>query len=92
MANREIVGIAAGIYPLIGDVVSTAGSPRVVVDGLQTIPVSSSFPGNANNLQYNANTNQWTPTAIACIAVDGVVVSYDYIIAVNATNPPIAVS
>ena len=91
--NREITsGVPGSIYPLVGDVVSTAGSPRVVVDGLQTVPVSSSFPGSANNLQYNPNTNSWTPTAIACIAVDGVVVSYDYMIAVNATNPPIAVS
>jgi hypothetical protein len=91
--NREIVlPGGAGIYPIVGDVISAAGSPRVTVVGIQSVPVSSSTPGAANNLQYDANTNQWTATAIACISVDGVVVSYDYMIAVNATNPPIAVS
>jgi hypothetical protein len=91
--NREIVMPGgAGIYPLTGDVTSVAGSPRVTVTGIQNVPVSASPPGSANNLQYDANTNQWTPTAIACVAVDGVVVSYDYVIAVNATNPPITVS
>jgi hypothetical protein len=91
--NREIVMPGgAGLYPLQGDVTSTAGTNRATVTGLQSIPILASTPSPANNLQYNANTNQWTPTAIACIAVDGVVVSYDYMIAVNATNPPIVVS
>ena len=92
--NREIVlsGGGAGIYPLIGDVVSTAGNTTVVVAGLQNVPISSNFPGAGNNLQYNPNTNQWTPTPVACVAVDGVVVSYDYEIAVNMVSPPITVS
>lgn len=91
--NREcVLPGGAGIYPLTGDVVSVAGNQRVTVAGIQNTPVASSTPGIGNNLQYNVNTNSWTPTAIACISVDGVVVSYDYMIAVNATNPPIAVS
>jgi hypothetical protein len=85
--NRECVNIAGGIYPLTGDVVSTAGNQRVTVAGLQNIPIVSSTPGIATNLQYNVNKNQWTPTPIACISVDGVVVSYDYEIAVDAPLP-----
>ena len=92
--NREIVlaGGGAGIYPLIGDVTSSAGNNRVTVEGLQNIPIAPGTPSPANVLQYNPNTNQWTSTAVACISVDGVAVSYDYMIAVNATNPPLAVS
>lgn len=83
--NREIaIPGGAGIYPLTGDVASTAGNPSVRVTGLQGVPIASdpSFQGG-EELQYNANTHSWTPTLRAAIQVNNVTVSDDYIIAVN---------
>jgi len=56
--NREIVGGGgASIYPLQGDVESTAGSSTVTVVGLQTIPVAVSFPSGGEVLTYDGPTN-----------------------------------
>ena len=85
--NREIVGISAGIYPLIGDVTSTAGSNRVVVTGLEGIPLAGTFPLGGAGLQYLANTNQWTPELVATIQVNGLTVSDDGLVSVNVYKP-----
>jgi len=85
--NREIVGLAAGIYPLVGDVSSTAGSPRVTVVGLQTIPVQNAVPSPGAGLEYNANTNEWEPTLRATVQVNGLTVSDDGLVSVNVVKP-----
>jgi len=53
--NREIVGGGgAAIYPLQGDVASTAGSSTVTVQGIQGVPVDVSFPTGGEVLTYDA--------------------------------------
>jgi hypothetical protein len=53
--NREIVGGGgATIYPLQGDVASTAGSSTVQVQGIQGIPVDASFPVGGEVITYDA--------------------------------------
>lgn len=85
--NREIViPSGAGIYPLIGDVSSTAGNPTVVVTGLQNTPVQDTFFEGGEVLAYNPNTNSWTPTLRAAIQVNNVTVSDDSIISVNVAK------
>lgn len=52
--NREIVGGGgATIYPLVGDVTSTAGNNTVSVTGIQGIPVLPSFPNGGEVLTYD---------------------------------------
>ena len=89
MANREIVqsGGGAGIYPLTGDVLSTAGNSQVRVVGLRGTPLSSSFPSAGAVLQYNQNLNTWQPILVASIQVNGITLSTDYEISVNQTKP-----
>ena len=67
--NREIVqsGAGAGIYPISGDVISTAGSPKVTVVGIQGISVLSKVLFGGEILQYNGILNQWVPTLIASL-------------------------
>lgn len=61
--NREIVGGGgASIYPLSGDVKSTAGSSLVSVVGIQGIPFQHSFPAGGEVPLYDAPTNSWIPT------------------------------
>jgi hypothetical protein len=85
--NREvIIPGGAGVYPLTGDVLSSAGSPTVTVVGIRSIPVQSGVPLPGAVLTYNQNDNQWEPTQRACIQVNGISVSDDYFIAVNAHN------
>ncbi len=86
--NREIIQPSgAGIYPLTGDVTSTAGNALVAVTGLQGTPVAVSLFSGGEILEYNINTNQWTPTLRASIQVDNVTVSDDYLITVDLNNP-----
>jgi hypothetical protein len=86
--NREIVlPGGAGVYPLIGDVASTAGNPTVVVVGLQKIPVQNVFPNNGANLEYNPNTNEWEPIVRASVQVNGLTVSDDPWMSVNKVKP-----
>ena len=73
----------AGIYPLAGDVQSTAGNQTVTVVGIQNIPILQAFLNGGEVLGYNPNTRQWMPTLRAAIQVDNVTVSDDYIITVN---------
>lgn len=59
--NREI--FPGGIYPLTGDVNSTSGQQKVIVVGLQNIPVSGAAPADRNFLQYSQGDKQWEPTS-----------------------------
>lgn len=87
--NREIVqsGGGAGIYPLVGDVTSTAGSPTVVVTGLQGTPLGMGVLRSGEELQYNGSVNQWQPILNAVIQVNGITVSDDPTITVNINRP-----
>jgi hypothetical protein len=86
--NREIVNPGgAGIYPITGDVQSTAGNQLVVVTGLQGIPLESTFPLSGQVLEYNGNTNNWEPVLQAGVQVNGMNSSGDYIISVNVPTP-----
>lgn len=82
--NREIVVPGgAGVYPLTGDVASTAGNPQVRVTGLQGVPVANPGFQGGEDLQYNINSNNWVPTLRAAIQVSNVTVSDDYLVTVN---------
>lgn len=75
--NREIVGGGgAAIYPLIGDVQSTAGSSTVTVTGLQTVPIAQVPLDGGEVLVYNDSSNNWVPTIPAAggpvLETDGV--------------------
>lgn len=86
--NREIVGGAgAAVYPLTGDVTSTAGNPLVTVTGLQHIPILNQSLDSGAQLTFNANVNQWQGILRANVLVDGLGVSDDNIITVNANRP-----
>lgn len=85
--NREIVcPSGAGIYPLIGDVLSQAGNQLVTVAGIQGVPVLNTFMDGGEVLEYNINTHSWTPTLRAAIQVNNVTVSDDYFITVNVAK------
>lgn len=86
--NREIViPGGAGVYPLTGDVTSQAGNAPVTVTGIRGTSVASAFFTGGEVLEYNPNTNQWTPTLRAAIQVNNVTVSDDYIVTVNVAKP-----
>jgi hypothetical protein len=58
--NREVVGGGgASIYPLIGDISSSAGSPTVSVTGLVGIPLVFSALDNGDFLVYDETVNNW---------------------------------
>jgi len=85
--NREIViPGGAGVYPLTGDVQSSAGSPTVRVTGLQGLPIESIVPDPGAVLTFNQNNAEWEPIQRACIQVNGISVSDDYDISVNAIH------
>jgi hypothetical protein len=79
--NREI--FPGGIYPLAGDVTSTAGNATVTVTGIQGITVTPGFFQGGEVLEYSAATHSWTPILRAAIQVNGLTVSDDYLISVN---------
>ena len=86
--NRELVQPGgAGIYPLVGDVASTAGSPTVRVTGLQGVPLQFTALSSGAMWQYNANANQWQPILVAVIQVNGITISDDPTITVNVNRP-----
>lgn len=85
--NREVViPGGAGVYPLTGDVQSSAGSPTVRVTGIQGIPVEAVVPDPGAVLTYNASNADWEPIQRACIQVNGLSVSDDYDMSVNTTH------
>lgn len=56
--NREITGGGgASVYPLVGDVTSTAGQGPVSVTGIRNIPVNNSFPAGGEVLTYDGPSN-----------------------------------
>lgn len=82
--NREI--FPGGVYPLQGDVQSTAGSSTVTVTGIQNIPVSTVPPTDGQVLQFSAASVQYGPANVPLnqsIQVNGVAVSDDCSIFVN---------
>ncbi len=90
--NREIVGAGGAIlYPLTGDVTSEVGNSVITVVGLQSVPVSNTFPTDGSVLTYLSSTNKWTPQADTTgeantsIQVNGVTVSDDYFVSVNVS-------
>ena len=86
--NRELViPGGAGIYPLQGDVQSTAGNAKVKVVGLQGISLESVVPASGSVLEYNVDTNQWEPRLNAQIQVNGLTVSDDPLVSVNVSKP-----
>lgn len=98
MANSQI--FPQSTYPLTGDVQSTPGSPTVTVVGIQTVPFSATppLPGQIPV----AIGGQWVPSnpsitdANQSIQVNGVVMSDDYQVSVNAvlgiSNSPLYVN
>ena len=88
--NRECTAPGGGVYPISGDVQSTAGNARVVVIGLQNVPIAATPPSSGAMLQYNGSLNQWQPTSStsgnSSIQVNGTGVSDDYWVAVNAAK------
>lgn len=85
--NRELViPGGSGTYPLQGDVQSTAGNANVTVIGIQNTPVESTTLDSGAFLEYNQNTNQWQPILRACIQCNGLTISDDYDISVNAVH------
>lgn len=86
--NRELVQPSgAGIYPLTGDVTSTAGSATVRVTGLQGVSLQNAFPVAGAVIQYNVNNNEWEPILNAQIQVNSITVSDDPLVAVNQVKP-----
>ena len=86
--NREIVVPGgAGIYPLQGDVTSTAGNNTVVVTGLEGIPLTPGPYTSGVVWQYISSTNTWQPILSACVQVNGITVSDDPWVSVNAAKP-----
>lgn len=83
--NREISNGAPVLYPLQGDVKSTAGSSLAVVIGLQGRAVSSVSPNAGDVLVFVSG--QWTPVgSLAAILVNGVIASNDLAIFVNGVS------
>lgn len=84
--NREIY--PSSVYPITGDVVSTAGTAPVKVTGLQGVPVINPFLTGGlfggQTLQFNTVNRGWTATLIASIQINNVTVSDDYSVSVNA--------
>lgn len=82
--NREIVGGGgAGIYPLQGDVLSTAGNNKVQVIGIESIPIHGS-PVDGDTLVYVVRGNFWAyEGGTLSILVNAVKVSFDKLVLVN---------
>jgi hypothetical protein len=86
MANREVY--PASLFPLLGDVSATQTNTSVTVVGIYTHPVTSVFgaaPVDGLCLGYVAKNADVEQIGTAAIAVNGVMVSTDYSVAVNST-------
>lgn len=80
--NRECA-FPGGIYPLVGDVQSTAGNQTVTVTGLQNVSIATPFVGGGEVLEYDVNSHTWIPTLRAAIQVNNITVSDDGLMSVN---------
>jgi hypothetical protein len=82
--NREIViPGGAGVYPLTGDVQSTAGSPQVKVTGIQGIKVQGGVPPLGSVLTFNQNNAEWEALNNSIFLLNLLPLSDDYQITVN---------
>ena len=85
--NREVaIPGGAGIYPLQGDVQSIAGNQNVTVIGIQNTPVEAGVPPLGAKLHYNQNANQWQQVQQSALYVNGMPVSDDFDMFVNAVQ------
>lgn len=104
MANRE--SYPASLFPLRGDISAEAGAVAVVVQGLQTIPISTQLPDGSAAVGVSpalialggSNVSQavWTPVSLdSSILVESIPVSDDYDIGVelplSTTGSPVFV-
>lgn len=86
--NREVViPGGAGIYPLQGDVQSTAGNQVVTVTGWQGTPIAVNTNESGAVYQFVQAANEWQPILRASIQVNGITVSDDPLISVNVAKP-----
>ena len=84
MANREATIGSGTLGILQGDVLTIQGSPNVIVVGLQGVPFASNTFIGGSVYQYDAATNQFVAVLSASIQVNGLTVSDDYEMSVNA--------
>lgn len=83
MANTfQIYPPVSSSVTLTGDVTTAGDVARVV--GIQTVPVDSTTPTDEQVLEFNAGTGKWTPTTQGKILVNGLPVSADALILVDA--------
>lgn len=91
MANREI--FPGGIYPLEGDVESTAGLPTVKVVGIQGTlvqPPDFGIPIDRSTLVFHEDVNAYVEEVLPfnrSIQVNSNQISDDYDVTVNAPKP-----
>ena len=99
MANREIV--PNSLYPLQGDVISTAGSSTALVEGIQGVPIETVVGPitDQSTLVYDASATLYRHKIIPAnqsVEINGVPVSDDFDIAVNlplgVTGTPVLVN
>lgn len=100
MPNQQI--FPQSTYPITGDVQSTPGSPFVRVVGFQGTAVSSGTPTDGQVFVFNSATNSFvlssttSTQANKSIQVNGVVMSDDYSVSVDAvlgiSNSPMFVN
>jgi hypothetical protein len=81
--NRQ--AYPASLFPLRGDLSAEAGAVRVVVIGIQTIPVSATLPSlTVPQTLVAIGGTEYVPTDLdTSIQVNGVPVSDDYEISCN---------
>ena len=88
MSNRQV--FPSSLFPLRGDLSAEAGAVSVKVIGIQGTSVSNVGPTNNQVLVFNSVTNQYTPSSTTntqanqSIQVNGIVMSDDYSVSVNA--------
>jgi len=80
MANRE--SYPASLFPMQGDLLSSAGQVKVRVVGIQNEPVSPTIPAVAQGLIFNGSLYEIVYIN-SQLQVEGTAVSDDYTIAVN---------
>jgi hypothetical protein len=85
--NREIY--PGSIYPLMGDVVSTAGVNKVTVAALRNITLDFTTPDDGAAIVYDADSGQFKArvTSSVAIMVNSEASSDDYIVSVNVARP-----
>jgi hypothetical protein len=74
----------ASLFPLRGDVSAEAGAVIVLVQGIQSIPVTTNLPTNGQGLSYNAANNdlEWG-VGSGVVQINGTGASSDFLFLVN---------